>query len=132
MPSSENAEVDDLIRRAFTEEFGGRASSDEVFREVAPELPEHLLHHLASGGLRAAIGRFFRQKNADGLSLAPEADPDGTHVQLDLLSVPEFQYVVGRHLTLSDAHRGQAQKYADKCEVVHGVTIPLRMTERPA
>lgn len=132
MPSSENAEVDDLIARAFIEEFGGRASSGEVFRAVGDDLPEHLLRHLASGGLKAAIGRYFRQKNSDGLSIAPEADPDGTHVQLDLLSVPEYQYVVGRHLNLSTSHHSQAQKYADKCEVVHGVIIPLRLAGESA
>lgn len=129
MSGSENAEIADLIDRAFTGTFGGRASNDDVFREVAADLPDYLIRHLAGPGLKTAIGRYFRAKRKDGLPHAPEVNAEGLHVQLDLLDVPEFEYVIGQQLKRSSEFYGQALKLADRCKTIHGVTIALELLD---
>lgn len=123
MPSSENAEIHDLIHRIFTEQFGSAASTPEVYRAAADSLPEHLSRHLIGKGLKAEISRYFRTKRSDGLPQAPEVDDEGTHKQLDLMTVPEYRYVIEAYLKSSAASRAQAAKLIDLCREIHGVTI---------
>jgi hypothetical protein len=132
MPTSEFTEIQDLIERAFVEEFGSRASADEVLRSIVAILPEHLDHHLKVSGIKSAIGTFFRRKRSDGLPQAPEATADGVHVQLDFMDVPEFQYVIGQYVKSSEASYSQAEKLAALCREVHGVSIVLTVVEESA
>ncbi|MEH3033325.1 MAG: hypothetical protein PGN07_04615 [Aeromicrobium erythreum] len=132
MPSSENAELHDLIHRVFTETFGSAASAPEVFREVVTSIPDHLTRHLVGKGPKAEISGYFRTKRADGLPQAPEVDDEGTHKQLDLMTVPEYRYVIEQYLKSSAASQAQAQKLADLCHALHGVTIPLQMIDASA
>lgn len=125
MSASEHSELQDLIADSFFGHYGGRASTDEVLRSLVPDLPEHLQNYILSTGLKTAIRGFFRRQRADGLPQAPEANPEGLHVQLDFLSVPEFQYVIERQLKASESARLQAAKLAELCEAIHGVRIPL-------
>ena len=125
MSSTERSEIRDAIERVFIEQLGGQASLDEVFRQLIGKLPEHLEHHVLATGLKAQIGAYFRAKRKDGLPQAPEVNDDGIHKQLDLLEVPEFQYVIGQYLKASSASYVQARKLATLCVEVHGVAIDL-------
>lgn len=125
MSTSENQEINEAIGRVFENDLGGRGSLPEVFRALAEDLPEHLAHHLMATGLKTKIRGYFRKQNADGLPQAPEADAHGTHVQLDLLELAEYKYVIGQQLASSHAARKQAEKMAARCELVHGVRVDL-------
>lgn len=123
MSSSEHAELTDLIERVF-HEVGGRATAGEMMEHLTG-IPEHLNTYLVNNGLKTLIGQYFRSRTDAGLPTAPEIDSDGTHAQLELLSVEEFRYVVRQQMNASRAARQQAKKYADKCAEVHGITIDL-------
>lgn len=125
MTDSYRAEIIDAIDRMFVGNFGGRASTDEVFRALVAGLPEHLTNRLIETGLKSHINSYFRAKNDDGLPIAPAADEDNTHVQLELLTIPEFEFVVAAQMKSSRAHRSIAQKIADRCLSDHGHRIDI-------
>ncbi len=132
MPHSESTEVQDLLQRLFTEQFGNEASNAELLRALVPALPEHLQNYILVSGLKSQIGVFFRRKRADGLPQAPEVNRDGLHKQLDLMEVEDFRYVIEQYLKSSAAHRAQAHKLASLCFDVHGVAISVEMLEASA
>ena len=125
MSASESQEINETIGRVFTETLGGRASLTEVFREMVDTMPEHLVHYLVATGLKTKIRGYFTKQNFDGLPQAPEANVDGVHVQLALLDVDEYRYIIVRQLNSSRASHAQAVKLAALCAEVHGVTIAL-------
>ena len=115
MTDSYYQEISEAIDRVFVGDFGGRASTDEVFRALVSGLPKHLTNRLIETGIKSHINSYFRAKNSDGLPIAPAADEENTHVQLELLTVPEYEFVIAAQMKSSRAHRAIAQKLADKC-----------------
>lgn len=120
---SEYGELQDLIGRVF-DEMGGRGTKAELIEHLAASLPRHLGAYLVRGGLSTNVGLFFRKK-ADGLPAAPEVDERGTHAQLELLDIDEYRYVIDRQMRASRNARQQAQRYAERCQKVHGVGIDV-------
>jgi len=123
MTDSTNAEMQDLIGGIFLGRLGGRASTRETCDMLRQTLPDHLVEATLNRGLTTAVQAYFRHKTADGLPAAPEANAEGEHVQLSLLSVDEYKFVYGRQIRNGEAAYAQARKYAEKCIDVHGVDI---------
>jgi hypothetical protein len=122
--SSENTEIVDLIERTF-HTLGGRATKQDVLVEIRTQLPDHLSEYLIGHGLGTKIGQYFRSIGTDGLPQAPEADEEGTHVQLELLVESEYRYVIAHQMQASANARARAQQYADLCADRLGVVIDI-------
>lgn len=127
MTTSERAEMTEVVASVFLNEFGGRAALSEVTDAVTARIldTQHLNEYLVRLGIKGITKDYFRQSATDGLPNAPEADKAGTHVQLELLTVPEFRYVIGRQLDNSAAARMRAQQYAERCHEIFGVWITV-------
>jgi hypothetical protein len=121
--NSYTTELRDIIDRAFTAEYGGRATAQMVHNSVHRDLPGHLVDYLIGKGLRSQITAYFNAKSDDGLPKRPEANQDGEHAQLELLSVQEYAYVHGRYIERSRANRVQAERLRQRCLDTHGVDV---------
>lgn len=117
------AELRDLIDRAFVAEHNGRATLDMVHASVWRDLPDHLTDYLIGKGLRSRVSAYFGAKDAEGLPKRPEANADGEHAQLDLLSAPEFAYVYEGYTARIAANAEQREKVRRRCMEVHGVDL---------
>lgn len=123
MADSYTSELRDIIDRAFTAEFEGRATVQMVHGSVYRDLPDHLIDYLIGKGIKAEIGAYFRDKDADGLPKRPKVNDDGEHAQLSLLSADEMAYLYGRYLDASEANKAQAEKLRRVCLSKHGVDL---------
>ncbi len=97
MPTSESEELNEIIRRVFEDEYGMRASHEEVSRTVLGDLPRHILGHYAQRAIKRAVSEFFN-KNEDGLPYAPVANAEGEHVQLEIMDFSEYEFVAKNYL----------------------------------
>ncbi|WGW12693.1 hypothetical protein LWF01_02680 [Saxibacter everestensis] len=131
MSASENQELSDLYQRIF-EELGGRATVKEIVAHATITAGQHLNEYLTAQGHKTKVGAFLRRKGTSGLPQAPEVDGQGTHVQLELLSVEEFKYVVAHHLKSARASAQQARNLADYCYEMRGVALDLDELGRAA
>lgn len=123
MVDSYTAELRDIIDRAYTGEHEGRATAQMVHTSAYRDLPDHLIDFLVGKGLRAQVTAYFREKDAEGLPKRPEANPDGEHVQLTLLTVAECGYVYGCYRDRAQANDAQAEKVRTFCLEQHGVDL---------
>lgn len=123
MNTSEHAEITALISRTF-DELGGRATKQEVLAHVLLLLPAHLRKYVVEQGLASKIGGFFRSNGSEGLPIAPDIG-DGIHVQLELLVVDDFRWVIASQISASKAARARAVQYQQRCLHQHGVLIDL-------
>lgn len=123
MTDTFTSELRDIIDRAFTGEYGGRATAQMVHNSVHRDLPEHLIDYLIGKGLRSQVAAYFREQDHDGLPKRPAANPDGEHAQLTLLSVEEFAYVHSTYLDRAAANSTQAEKVRARCLEMHGVDL---------
>lgn len=126
MADSYATELRDIIDRAFVGEYSGRATAQMVHNSVHRDLPEHLVDYLIGKGLRSQIGSYFRERDGDGLPKRPEANPDGIHADIALLSLDEFEFVHDRYVDQSDAMRQQAERVRVRCMETHGVDLAAR------
>lgn len=124
MIASENAEMTDLVDRVW-QSMGGVGSQPDVTRHVLAALPEHLTTYLVARGVISAVGAYFRRRGETGLPTAPLVDKRGTHMQLELMSVEEYRFVVVQYLKRGRANYAMAQRMAEQCQLVHGVQIDL-------
>ena len=123
MTDTFTAELRDIIDRAFTDDLGGRATTNMLTEHVWGALPEHLSHFLISKGLRSQVAAYFREQDTDGLPKRPAANEEGEHAQLAFFTVEEFAYVHRSYVERSDANLTQAEKVRAKCLKLHGVDL---------
>ena len=123
MTDSYTAELRDIIDRAFTEEYGGRATVQMVHEATWRDLPEHLRDFLIGKGLRAQVRAYFNDKDEDNLPKRPEVNAAGEHAQLHFLSVDEFGYVHDAYAARVKANAEQREKVRLRCLAVHGVDL---------
>lgn len=123
MTDTYTAELRDVIDRAFTEEYGGRATAQMVHNSVYRDLPEHLIDFLIGKGIRAQVGSYFRAQDAEGLPRRPAVNDDGEHAQFSLLSPDELAYLYRQYLDRSHANQEQAEKVRQVCLSRHGVDL---------
>lgn len=121
---SEHAQIRALIVTVWAG-LGGRGTKADVLREVGAALPASLREYLADRGLASAVSGFFRAQREDGLPQAPAVDGEGTHAQLELMTVDECRFVVARYMEAAAAARAQALRMQALCLETHGVLIDL-------
>lgn len=117
------SECRSLVARIF-DELGGRASAEDIIVHLNVSAPPELHEYLRDQGWQKVIGEFFRSKSTDGLPVAPEVG-DGVHVQLELLALDDFKWVITRQMQSSKASRVRAEQYRDRCYDQWGVLIDL-------
>lgn len=127
MTDTYTAELRDIIDRAFTAEHGGRATAQMVHNSVHRDMPDHLVDFLVGKGLRAQVGAYFRERDAEGLPKRPEANAEGEHVQLAMLSVAECTHVYGRYVSRAEANSQQAEKVREFCFAQHGIDVAVHV-----
>ena len=127
MTASEHSELVDIIDRTFSH-LGGVGTLSDVLDvlTIAGTVPDHLREYLVREGLATKVGAYFRRKDRDkGLPIAPEVDEHGTHMQLELMDVGEYRYVIRKYVERGNANRAMAQAFADACYEHHGVRIDI-------
>lgn len=128
MADSFRTELRDLIDRVYFGEFEAEATTQMVHMAVHRDLPEHLIDYLIGKGIASEVQSFFRSKTSDGLPRFPEVNDEGSHKQLELLSVDEFTFVHRRYIDRADANSAQADKIRERCLEVHGVDLGAKDT----
>lgn len=121
---SASTELRDLVAQTF-HEMGGVGSMADVREQVMSILPPDSREHLLRKGVTATIGSYFRERDVDGLPIAPEVDEHGTHMLLDLTTEEEYRYVIRKYMRRSVANRAAAQRMADRCYRALGVSIDI-------
>lgn len=121
-PASINGEICSLAEEVF-KRLGGRATSPDVQRRVWELLTDEQYGRLAYKALAPIISSFFLRRNRNGLPQAPEVDGDGTHCQLELITVDEYRYLVRSYVQRSSQNLAMAHKFAQQCKDVHGTWI---------
>lgn len=121
---SENQQLREHIAHTF-EAMGGVGSITDLVQAARAHASPTLDAYIRDRGWTSVVGAFLRSRGANGLPLAPEVDQHGTHMQLQLMSVEEFQYVIKRRMSESTASVRQAQKYAECCWETYGVRIDI-------
>ena len=125
MTDSYTTELREIIDRAFTAEYAGRATVQMVHNAVQRDLPEHLIDYLVGKGLRSQVTAYFREQDSDGLPLRPAANDQGEHAQLAFFTVEEFAYVHEGYLARAAANQTQAEKVRARCLDLHGVDLAV-------
>lgn len=123
MTDSFRTELRDLIDRVYFGEFEAEATTQMVHLAVHRDLPEHLVDYLIGKGIASEVQSFFRSKTSDGLPRFPEVNEEGSHKQLELLSIDEFAFVHTKYVDRADANSAQAEKIRQRCIDLHGVDV---------
>lgn len=125
MTDSYRAELLDQTHQVFTAEMGGRAIIRDLVDALIADLPEGASDYYVRRGVTQVVQSYFRTKNTEGLPQAPQVNDAGEHVQLELLTVDDYRYLVRQYLDRAEANHAQAEKFAARCEAIWGVTLDV-------
>ena len=103
--------------------LGGRAPAQRIAEYVADHLSEEGYRGATWNGFVAQVRNALRTAGSNGLPSAVSVE--GEYVQVPLLSVDEYRTVVGGYTKRASANLTLAQRFADECQAVHGVTIDV-------
>lgn len=131
MSTSEHGEIMRLCDDAF-QSMGGVGTAPDLAAHVRASMPDELRDYLYQRGVASMVQRYLRTKGTSGLPQAPEVDDHGTHMQLELMSVEEYRFVVNRCVRAGRAYVERAHQYAAHCQALHGVRLAVDLEQGAA
>ena len=117
-----STEVQELAATVF-EDLNGRATSREIQSRVRDLLSEEQRDRLADRALAPIVSGYFLRRHSSGLPHAPEVNKDGTHCQLQLMTVDEGRYVIRNYMRQSRTLADMAYLTAKWVHALHGEWI---------